>query len=68
MIRNVLDNLFLIINYLNFSGVCFKELNMSSHLGLLPVFMVLLASGTFIISYIIAVVRDDVSAAFPYIR
>ncbi|XP_041370348.1 DNA damage-regulated autophagy modulator protein 2-like [Gigantopelta aegis] len=40
---------------------------MSPCLGFLPISMVLLASGTFIISYIIAVVRGDVSAAFPYI-
>ncbi|CAL1527658.1 unnamed protein product [Lymnaea stagnalis] len=38
-----------------------------SHLGLLPISLVLLAMITVGVSYIIAVVRNDVSAAFPYI-
>ncbi|KAL8561934.1 hypothetical protein ACOMHN_001260 [Nucella lapillus] len=38
-----------------------------SHLGLLPVALVLVAASAFCFSYIIAVVRDDVAAAFPYI-
>ncbi|BFZ04127.1 hypothetical protein BsWGS_07166 [Bradybaena similaris] len=38
-----------------------------SHLGLVPITLVLLASATFAVSYIIAVVRGDVRAAFPYI-
>ncbi|BFZ15846.1 hypothetical protein BsWGS_18885 [Bradybaena similaris] len=38
-----------------------------SRLGLLPISMVLLAAATFGVSYIIAVVRGDVRAAFPYI-
>lgn len=38
-----------------------------SHLGFLPVALVLVAASSFIFSYIIAVIRGDVSAAFPYI-
>ncbi|XP_059177367.1 DNA damage-regulated autophagy modulator protein 2-like [Physella acuta] len=38
-----------------------------SHLGLLPISLVLLAMITIGVSYIIAVIRNDVSAAFPYI-
>ncbi|XP_025085167.1 DNA damage-regulated autophagy modulator protein 2-like [Pomacea canaliculata] len=38
-----------------------------SYLGCLPIFLVIVASGTFCLAYIIAVVRGDVSAAFPYI-
>lgn len=40
---------------------------MSSYLGLLPVSLVLLAATSFCLSYIIAVIRGDVNAAFPYI-
>ncbi|KAK6189679.1 hypothetical protein SNE40_001682 [Patella caerulea] len=38
-----------------------------SSLGYLPITLVILAFATFIATYIIAVVRGDVSAAFPYI-
>uniref|UniRef100_A0A0B7AE25 CWH43-like N-terminal domain-containing protein n=1 Tax=Arion vulgaris TaxID=1028688 RepID=A0A0B7AE25_9EUPU len=38
-----------------------------SYLGLLPISLVLLAAINFGISYIIAVMRDDVRAVFPYI-
>ncbi|ESO97281.1 hypothetical protein LOTGIDRAFT_214106 [Lottia gigantea] len=38
-----------------------------SSLGYLPIVLVLLSFATFIVTYIVAVVRDDVSAAFPYI-
>ncbi|KAK7475827.1 hypothetical protein BaRGS_00032973 [Batillaria attramentaria] len=38
-----------------------------SYLGLLPVALVLSAASAFIFSYIIAVIRGDVSATFPYI-
>ncbi|XP_046373349.2 DNA damage-regulated autophagy modulator protein 1-like [Haliotis rufescens] len=40
---------------------------MYSALGFLPIALVLLAAGTFVVSYVIAVVRGDVTAAFPYI-
>lgn len=38
-----------------------------SYLGLVPVALVLVSASAFCFSYIIAVVRDDVAAAFPYI-
>lgn len=39
-----------------------------SYLGLLPIALVLVAASAFCLSYVIAVIRGDVSAAFPYIR
>ncbi|KAK7098662.1 DNA damage-regulated autophagy modulator protein 2-like [Littorina saxatilis] len=38
-----------------------------SYLGLLPIALVLVAASAFCLSYVIAVIRGDVSAAFPYI-
>ncbi|CAG5125742.1 unnamed protein product [Candidula unifasciata] len=38
-----------------------------SRLGLVPVSMIVLAAATFVVSYIVAVARGDVRAAFPYI-
>ncbi|XP_076471282.1 DNA damage-regulated autophagy modulator protein 2-like [Babylonia areolata] len=38
-----------------------------SHLGLLPIALVLVSACAFCFSYIVAVIRGDVSAAFPYI-
>ena len=34
----------------------------------LPAFLVISASGTFIINYVIAVLRADIDVIFPYIR